>query len=164
MSAHRVCNFHVIRRCVSSIFTCFSLVSFFVTSLHLSFGCSFFRCPPIHLYIPCAIALITTSSSVFLSTWSNHRSLASLIFPLMFATPALALISSFMIFSILFIPIIHLNILISVRSSKFCSSFLSGTSTVVLVRTPRLTDRTGSITLLSIIIIIIIIMAEMAVV
>ena len=36
----------------------------------------------------------------------------------MFTTPALALISSFLIFSILFIPIIRLNILISVLSSK----------------------------------------------
>ena len=66
--------------------------------------------------------LITTSSSVFLSTWPNYLSLASLIFSLMFATPALALISSFLIFSILFIPIIHFNILISVLSSK---SFLA---------------------------------------
>ena len=41
--------------------------------------------------------LITTSSSVFLSTWPNHLSLASLIFSLMFATPALALISSVLV-------------------------------------------------------------------
>ena len=39
--------------------------------------------------------LITTSSSVFLSTWPNHLSLASLILSLMFATPALGLITSF---------------------------------------------------------------------
>ena len=38
----------------------------------------------------------------------NYSRLASLIFS--FATPALALISSVLIFSILFIPIIHLNI------------------------------------------------------
>ena len=44
---------------------------------------------------------------------------------LLLVTPALAHISSFVIFSILHIPIIHLNILISVRSSKFCSAFLS---------------------------------------
>ena len=68
--------------------------------------------------------LITTSSSFFLSTCPNHPSLASLIFSLMFATPALVLISSFLIFSILFIPFIHPNILISVLSSKFCSDFL----------------------------------------
>ena len=67
--------------------------------------------------------LITTSSSVFLSTGANHLSLASLIFSLMFATPAIALFYSILIFLILFIPIIHLNILISVGilSSKFCS-------------------------------------------
>ena len=54
---------------------------------------------------------ITTSPSVFLATWPNHFSLASLIVSLMFATPAIhhiALISSFLIFSILFIPIIRL--------------------------------------------------------
>ena len=33
--------------------------------------------------------VITISSSAFLSTWPNHHSLASLIFSLMFATPAL---------------------------------------------------------------------------
>ena len=53
--------------------------------------------------------LITTSSSIFLSTCSNHISFASLIFSLMFATPSLGLISSFLISSIILIPIIHLN-------------------------------------------------------
>ena len=49
------------------------------------------------------------TDSVFLSTWPNHLRLASLIFSLMFSQPALALISSFLILSILFIPIIHLS-------------------------------------------------------
>ena len=44
-----------------------------ITSLHLSFTL------PIHV-------LITTSSSLILSTWPNHRRLASLIFSLMFTT------------------------------------------------------------------------------
>ena len=48
--------------------------------------------------------LINTSTSVFLSTSPNHISLACLIFSLMFATPALALISSFLIFSVIFVP------------------------------------------------------------
>ena len=55
--------------------------------------------------------LITTSVS--LSSCPNYLGLASLFFSLMFATPALALISSVLILSILFLPIIHLNILIS---------------------------------------------------
>ena len=38
--------------------------------------------------------LITTSSAVFLSTCPNHLSLTSLFFSLMFAPPALALMSS----------------------------------------------------------------------
>ena len=42
--------------------------------------------------------LITKSSSVFLSTCPNYLSIASLIFSLMFATPALTLISSVLIF------------------------------------------------------------------
>ena len=75
--------------------------------------------------------LITTSCCVFLSTWPNHLSLASLISLLMFVTPALHCIPSVVIFSILFIPIIHLNILNSVLSSKFCSAFVS-------VKGPRL--------------------------
>ena len=99
--------------------------------------------------------LITTSCSVFLSTCPNHislpcshyyillcislhvlnhHSLASLIFSLMFATPALALISSFLIFPILFIPVIHLNSLICVLSSKFCSAFLSAQVSLPCIR------------------------------
>ena len=80
--------------------------------------------PPSYLSVASLFhLLIPKSSSVFLSTWPNHLSLASLIFHFMFATSAIAHISSFLIFSILFIPIIHLNILISVLSSKFCSAF-----------------------------------------
>ena len=48
--------------------------------------------------------LVTTFSSVFLSTCPNHLGLASLIFSFMFATPALAFISSVLIFLILFFP------------------------------------------------------------
>ena len=47
--------------------------------------------------------LITTSSLVFLSAWPNHLGLASLICSGMIATPALVLIGSFLVFSILFI-------------------------------------------------------------
>ena len=46
-----------------------------------------FRCPPTAI----CYVLITTSSSVFLSTWPTHLSLASLVFSLMSVTPALAL-------------------------------------------------------------------------
>ena len=91
--AHRVFNLHVLWSCA-----CFSFMS----------SCSVtppqFRPPYLsastHFHV-----LITTSSSVFLSTWPNHLRVASLIFSLMFATPALALISSFLIFSILFIAV-----------------------------------------------------------
>ena len=41
------------------------------------------------------------------------------------ATPTLALISPVLIFSIIFIAIIHVNILITILSSNFCSAFLS---------------------------------------
>ena len=57
--------------------------------------------------------VVTTYSSVFLSTCPNHLSPVSLIF----ATHTLALMSSFLIFSILFIHIVHLNSLMSVPSS-----------------------------------------------
>ena len=56
-------------------------------SLHLRFGLPIFRCPPTSIFH----VLITTSSSVFLSTWPNHISLASLIVALLFAKAALAL-------------------------------------------------------------------------
>ena len=59
-----------------------------VTSLHLSFGLPIFQFPLSSIFH----VLITTSSSVFLSTWPNNLSLASRIFSLMFATPALGLI------------------------------------------------------------------------
>ena len=52
-------------------------------------------------------------------------SLSLLYFSHMFATPALVPISSILISSSLFIPINHLNSLISVDPSKFCSAFLS---------------------------------------
>ena len=42
-SAHRVFILYVLRYCASSIFTCFSFMSFLIPSLHLSFGL------PIHL-------------------------------------------------------------------------------------------------------------------
>ena len=84
-----------------------------------------FRC--LHCSIFQIHVAITISSSAFLSTYSNHLSLTSLIFSLTFATPALALISSVLIFSILYIPtpIIHLRILVSVFSSLSCWALLS---------------------------------------
>ena len=99
-----------------------SFISFRTTSLHLSFHLPIFQCPLTSIFH----VLITTPSCVFLSTCPNHLSLTSLIVSLIYATPALALISSFLIFSIIFIiPIIHLNILISVLSSKPLSVFPS---------------------------------------
>ena len=59
-------------------------------SLHLRFGLPIFRLPPASLFN----VLISKYSSVFLSTWLNHLSLASVIFSLRFATPALALMVS----------------------------------------------------------------------
>ena len=72
--------------CASSILTCFSFMSFLITSLHFSFGLPIFRCPPTSIFR----VLITTSSSVYisLSKWHNHLNLVSLIFSLMFATLA----------------------------------------------------------------------------
>ena len=113
--AHQVFTLHVLRSCASSIFTCFSFMSFLKKSL--SSGLPIFQCPPTSMF-----SLLHLRQS-FSPSCPNHLSLTSLIFSLMFATPALAFISSFMIFSILFIPIIHLNIFISVLSSKFGQPF-----------------------------------------
>ena len=120
-SPHQVVNLHLLRSCVSSIFTTFSVMCFLITSLHLSYGLPMCQCPLTSIFH----VLITTSLSVFLSTRPNHLSLTSLVFSLMFSTPAigLSLIYSFLIVSALFISTIHLNILTSVRSSKFSSTF-----------------------------------------
>ena len=63
-------------------FYCFSFVSLLLPSLHLSFGLQLFPCPPTSIFHE----LIDVSSSVFLSTWPNHLSIASLIVSLIFAT------------------------------------------------------------------------------
>ena len=114
---------------------CFFSMSFLITSPHLSLGLTIFRCEPTFIFH----VIITTSCSVFLSTWPNHLSLASLMFSLMCAKPVVALMSSFLIFSILIIPIIHLNIFISVLSSKFCSAFVSAHVSHPSIRTVLMT-------------------------
>ena len=58
---------------------------------------------------------------LFLSSSPNDLSLASLIFSLMFTTPSFAHISSVLIFSILFVPIIHLNIFVLASFDQFFS-------------------------------------------
>ena len=105
----------ILPSCASSFCTPFSFMSILIASLDL---CLVFLSFGIHPLPYSMFSLKMTTSLVFLSTWPNHLSLASLIVSLIFATRAIALISSCLIFSILFIPIIHLNILISVLSSK----------------------------------------------
>ena len=87
VSTHQVFNLPVLRHCASSNYTLLSH-SFFITSLHLSFGLPIFRCSPTSIFH----VRITTSSSVFLSTCPNHISLAYLMFSHEFATPALVLV------------------------------------------------------------------------
>ena len=68
-SANRVLNLHVLRYCDSSIFTCFSRMSFLITSLHLCFGLPIFRCPPTSiLYLPLSFPehVLTISFSLLL--------------------------------------------------------------------------------------------------
>ena len=93
--------------CFLSLYS-FTLNVFSYNIAPSQFWSSYLSSPPTSIFH----VLITTSSSVVLSTCSNHLSLASLILAFMFVAPALAHISSFPIFSILFIPIIHLDILI----------------------------------------------------
>ena len=125
-SAHHTFILHVLRSCSSFLLShsyniIFSFISFRTISLRLSFHLPIFWCS-----LTCIFhVLITTSSCVFLSTCPNHISLASLMVSLIYATPALALVSSIPIFSILFMPIVHLNNLISVLSSKPLSIFPS---------------------------------------
>ena len=93
-SANRVSFLHVLWSCVILCNITPPQFRSSYLSVFLSFGLSVLRCPPTSIFH----VLITTSSSVFLSTRPNHISLTSLIFSLMFATPALALISSVLIF------------------------------------------------------------------
>ena len=109
-----------------------SLSCLCLTYVHFSFGLCIFHLPCSHYYN-------------FLSSCPNYLNLASLIFPLMFATPALGLMSSALIFSILFISIIHLSIMISVFPRKSCSAFLD--AQVSLPIHPAYT-RTGLMTVL----------------
>ena len=81
-SAHKVFILHVLPSCASSLCTPFSFMS-----LHLSFCLPMSRCPLISIFY----VVITTSSSVFLSLWPNHRSLASQIFLTYFCHPLLFL-------------------------------------------------------------------------
>ena len=76
-SAHRVFNLRVLRSCASSL--CTPRVFLFNLS------------PPQFSFSSLSVStdfyvIITTSSSVFLSTWPNHFSLASIIFSLLFST------------------------------------------------------------------------------
>ena len=112
-STHRVFNLHVLRSCVSSIFTPFSFMSFLVTSLHLSFGLPIFRCSPTSMF----------SLLYLLQSFSSHGLTISvllvLFFSLMFSTTAPAIISPFLNFSILLFPSS-----ISTFSFSFLSSFV----------------------------------------
>ena len=85
-----------------------------------SFGLPIFWCPLTSILH----VLITTSSSVFLSTHPNHLSLGFQLSHL--CLPHLPLLLFLVpVFLNLFIPIIHLNILISVLSRKPHSPILS---------------------------------------
>ena len=105
-----------------AIFPTVSFMSLCIPYLRLSFGLPVFRCPLTSIIR----VLVVTSSPVFLCTFSSHLCLSSLIFSVMFSTPALALIYLFLAFSILTIPFIHLNIFnLSSFFSKSCSAFIS---------------------------------------
>ena len=105
-----------------------------MTSLNPSVGLSLVRCPPTTMFH----VIITTSPSVSNSTCHNHLSFAYLIFSCICHT-SLALSYSVLTPSILFIPIIHLNVLISVLSSKFYAVILSAHVSMPHTRTGLMT-------------------------
>ena len=74
-SPHLVFNIHVLRFCASSVFTCFSFMSFLRTSLHLSFGLLIFHCPPTSIF-----HVLNYYIFFSLSLHMTFLSLASLIF------------------------------------------------------------------------------------
>ena len=114
-SVHRVFNLHVLLSGASSIFTCFAFLSFLISSLHLSFSLPIVRCPPTDFLLTFSHYYIFLCLSVHMS-WPYQSSFY--YFSHMFATSAFALDYFVLIFSILFIPTTHLNILISVLSSS----------------------------------------------
>ena len=70
--------------------------------------------------------------------------LTSDVFSGMFTTSALALISSVLIFSVLFIPIVHFTLIISGLSSSFCSDLAKpNRSVLTLVDSPSYTSSTN---------------------
>ena len=94
------------------------VLQFVLHSVFLSPSCLFCKTSfPFSFVLWCPLTYISSMllQGVYLPpTYPNHF---SLVLSLMFATPDLALISSALILSILFIPIIYLNILISVLST-----------------------------------------------
>ena len=102
---------------------------------------SYCRSVSIHfnlIFVQCRLTsifhlLVPSAASVVLS--SCHNRLASLLFSLMSSTHALVPISSGMIFSIPFIPIIHPNISISVLSSQSCPTFFNSHASLPYIKT-----------------------------
>ena len=88
-SVHRVFNLHALRSCASSIFTCFSFVSFLITSLHLSFALPIFRCPPTSIFP--SLHLLQSFSPHALTISVSLLLFSDLCFPL---PPSLFLYSS----------------------------------------------------------------------
>ena len=66
-SAHRVVNLHFLHSCASSIFAPFSFKSFLITSLHLKFYLSIFRCPPTSIF-----HVLITTLIVLLLIWCHN--------------------------------------------------------------------------------------------
>ena len=104
-SAPQVFNLHVLRSCASSIFTCFSFMSFLITSLHLCFAFPIFLCPP------------TSISNIIITNLLQS-----------FAPHGLTISVSLLSFSHLCLPHLSLFIFLHSRSSQ-SSLFSSSIST-----------------------------------
>ena len=119
-SQHQVTILHVLRSHASSLCTPVSFVSFGITSLHSNCGLPIFQCPLTSIFH----VLITISSSIFLST----------VYILTISVTLLQCSHLHLSHTCYFfcrdlfnpsIPIIYVNILVSVLSSESCSAILN---------------------------------------
>ena len=121
---------HLARSCVSSLDNSLSDKSFLMLSNHLRFGIPLLLFPGTSI----AITLLPTYSSALLSTCPYHVNLLSCTFLEISPTFVVPLILSFLILSILVIPLIHLNILISATSNfSSCAFFTAQVSAPYII-------------------------------
>ena len=106
----------------SSLQSPFFFISSFNTSLHLFLGLSFTTLPSI-----CSVSILFNQhNSSLLSTWPNHLNLFCHIISAISSIASMFLTHTLLFLSLKLIPVIHLNILISLLCIFLISSIFVG--------------------------------------